>query len=259
MPPRLKQFNLLGRGVLGQQPGQIVDLPALGCAPGQQAKALAREARLGDERRDAGQDQNRHQPRTETQQQHREGRQGDGILEDLKGIVDQLHRLVTALAPGVLQFVVVLRVLEKRQVQGQRLADDFTADLVGELELGELLNQPARLDNPSAEQDQYEFNDQIVKYRFRLLMLSAMLDRRHHAVDDQLADPSLRRRQQRAGQREHGQTEDAPMIAAPNKANRLRRVHERKAQFVESLCETFHRVGLGKIECRGGFTNSTIT
>ena len=70
-------------------------------------------------------------------------------------------------------------------------------------------------------------------------MLSAMLDRRHHAVDDQLADPSLRRRQQRASQRKHRQTEDAPMIAAPNKANRLRRVHERKAQFVNRCARLF--------------------
>ena len=58
-----------------------------------------------------------------------------------------------------------------------------------------------------------------------------MLDRRYDAIDDQLANPSLRRRQQCAGKRENRQAEDAPMIVAPNKTNRLRRVNERIAQL----------------------------
>ena len=75
------------------------------------------------------------------------------VLHDLKGIVNQLHRFVAALAPRVLQFVVILRVLEESQIQGQRLADNFTADAVGKLKLDQLLNQPAGLDDPSAEQE----------------------------------------------------------------------------------------------------------
>ena len=77
-------------------------------------------------------------------------------------------------------------------------------------------------------------------------MILAMLDRRHHAVDDQLADPRLRRRQQRAGQRQKSQGEDAPMIVTPNKANRLRRVHERIAQLGQFLSESIQRAGLGQ-------------
>ncbi len=139
----MKELDLLGRAILGQEPGQIIDLPRFGRAPREQPEALFGKARLGDKCRNARRQQNHHQPGAEAQHQRGERDQCDRVLHDLKRVVDQLHRFVAALAAGILQAVVIVGVLEESQVQSQRLANDFGANFIRKLELDELLNQPA--------------------------------------------------------------------------------------------------------------------
>ncbi len=77
--------------------------------------------------------------------------------------------------------------------------------LIRELELDELLDQPARVIDRGAEQEKYQLEDQIIKNRPDLLGIVPALDGCHDAIDDQLADPSLSGRQQSSGQRENSQ------------------------------------------------------
>ncbi len=113
---------------------------------------MLRKARLRDKRGNACRQQNHDKPRAETQHQRSEGDHGDHILHDLKAVVDQLHRLVAALAPGILQPIVKIRVFEESHLQGQCLANDFGANAVGELKLNQLLNEPPRVIERGAEQ-----------------------------------------------------------------------------------------------------------
>ena len=152
-----------------------------------------------------------HQPWTETQHQQGEGDQGDDILDDQKSVVDQFHRFVAALAPGILQPVVKIRIFEISQIQSQRFADDLGANAIGELELNQLLNQPAAVIEGRAEQEKNQLEDQINKNFSDLLGVLAALDRCDHAVDDELSDPGLARRQERATQ-----VSASPIRQSPN-------------------------------------------
>ena len=147
----VEELDFLGRGVFRQQPREVIDLPGFGRPAGEQSEAFFREARLRNESGDARGQENHHEPGTEAQQKHGKRDQGDRVLYDKESVVDQIHGLVTRLAAGVLQAVVKIRVFEESEIQGQRLANDLTANAVGELELNQLLDESARLIKAGAQ------------------------------------------------------------------------------------------------------------
>ena len=109
---------------------------------------------LGNECGKARCQKNHYEPWTEAKKERSKRDHRDHVLDDLECVVDQFYRFVAALAAGILQSVVIIGVLEESQLQCQCLANDLTADAVGELELDQLLNQPARVVERGAEQEE---------------------------------------------------------------------------------------------------------
>ena len=107
-----------------------------------------------------------------------------------------------------------------------------TADAVGELELDQLLNQPARLIERRAEQEKAQFENQVDENRLELLRIMPALDRRDDAVDDQFSDPGLRRRQQRAAEGHESQANSSRAVGLPDQPDGRRGVTKRVADFL---------------------------
>ena len=97
---------------------------AVGAAPLKRAKALAREPRLGDERRQARGDEDRDGPRREREQQAGVAAERDPVLRESERAVHERQRPDRRFLPRAIQLVVELRVLELRERQRQRLVED---------------------------------------------------------------------------------------------------------------------------------------
>src|ERR687892_51649 len=135
---------------------------------------------------------------------------------------------------------------EEREVHGQRLADDLTTNAVGELELNQLLDKPARVIEHGVEQEKTQFEDQVDKNRLDLFGITAPLDRGHHSIHDELAHPGLRRRQERPTQGEEAQADGGPGVGLPYELHGPGSVSEGAADFLPLLQQGGHRAGLLK-------------
>src|SRR5262245_24209493 len=102
---------------------EVTEHAAVLAAPLKRAEALARKARLGDERRQTRGDEDRDGPRREREQQARIARERDGILCEREGAIDERERPNRRFLPRSIQLVVELRVLELRERQRQRLVE----------------------------------------------------------------------------------------------------------------------------------------
>ena len=143
--PELEELDLLGVVLAGEH-GLEVHLHArLGRAPAEQAERVARELGLGDERRQAGQQQHGDGPRRELRQQRAEAAERDRVLHETEAAHHERERPRRGLAPRARQLVVELRVLEVREIERQRLLEDHLVDALPELRAQQRLarRQPA--------------------------------------------------------------------------------------------------------------------
>ena len=131
----VEQLDLLGM-VLARERGLEITLHArLGRAPAEQAERVAGELGLGEERRQAAEDEHDHGPGREPGEQHREAGDGDGVLEQARGAHDQRQRPARRFAARARELVVELGILEVRELERQRLLEDQHVDAIRKLGL----------------------------------------------------------------------------------------------------------------------------
>ena len=100
----------------------------------EQPERLAREAHLGDERRESPRATARTTAhRRERGEQRDVADERDGVLHEPKAADDERQRPRRGLAPRARQLVVELRVLEVRELERQRLLEDHHVDALPEL------------------------------------------------------------------------------------------------------------------------------
>ena len=94
--PEAEELDLLGV-VLAREHRLEIDLHArLGRAPAEQAKRVAGELRLRDERRQPGEQQHRDRPGREVREQRAEAHQRDAVLHQAEGAHHQAQRPLEA-------------------------------------------------------------------------------------------------------------------------------------------------------------------
>ena len=128
--------------VLARDGGLQVGLHArLRLAPAEQAERVAGELGLGEKRRQAADDEDDHGPGREAGEQHAEADDRDRVLQQAGGAHHQRQRPARRLTARARQLVVELRVLELRELEGQRLLQDHHVHAMRELCLEQRLAQ----------------------------------------------------------------------------------------------------------------------
>src|SRR5262249_40935737 len=145
----------------------------------------------------------------------------DGILHNEKCVIDEVEGFVTGFAARILQAIIKVGIFEVSQFQAQRLANHFTANPIGKLELDQLLDEPATLAKQGAEHKKTQFQNQIKENSLDALRICAVLDARHHTVNDQFSHPGLRSGQECSGEGQKSQPYGGPGICAPDEPHCL--------------------------------------
>src|SRR5690606_1369150 len=129
--------------------------------PAKHAELLARELRLGEERRKPRDDEDRDGPGGEAEEQTRVARERDRVPRERERPRDEAQRPNRRLLSRAVQLVVELRVLEVREVERQRLLDDHDVDALREpepkqglAEIGAALSRGDTGDERALERDE---------------------------------------------------------------------------------------------------------
>ena len=216
------ELDLLGVVLARQHRFQVHLHPCFRGAPAEKAEGVARELGFGQEGGQPGEQQHGHGPRRELRQQHAVADQRDAVLGQAEGACHQRQRPARGLAPRPGQLVVELRILEVRQLQGQRLFQDHHVHALAQLRPQQRLAQrDAALraghghHKHGFERDQPEHR----RHRHRI----ARRDRaagRDDGIDDQRTDVGDARRQQAADQGQQAQPERQAPAGAPHQFQR---------------------------------------
>jgi hypothetical protein len=170
---------------------------------------------LAQERGQHRDHQQQQQPGYVHRQRHAQRHQGDHVLDrgEQQG-ADAPHRL----APGPLQLVVQLGVLELLQVERRRVAHQLHAGAIGE----EVAEQALQQRRHPGETLAHHGDAQLARQQLAQpgpghdAARCRQGDRVHHLVYDQLADPEHRERHQRAEHPEDQDPHHVPGLRLPH-------------------------------------------
>ena len=218
-----EDLHFLHVRVAREDPLQVVLPPALRSAPRVQPEGLAREARLGEERRERGGDDHQRAPPGQPGQERRVGGEDEELLAERGELQHQGQRPDARLPARVLHLVVRVRVLEVAQLEGGRLLQDERVDVVPQRGAHQVAQQRLsarehRGDDHQAELDEHVLDDAP------LVRARAGARRLHHRVDDELPYPRHRRRDHRLADE---QRDDAGCEAARRVLHQLEDAGER--------------------------------
>ena len=188
--------------------------------------------RLAEERRQHRDDQQQQQP-GQLDGQHRGQRdQGDQVLgrrEQQRDQADPPHRL----AARPLEVVVGLRVLVLGQIEGGGVLHQPHADSVGEQVAQQALEQrgePRQSLAPDRD-GELEHHQAAEMPPVHLSARGPRLHRGDHAVDDQLADPQHRQRDERPHRAQHEDARGVATVGLEHQLEEWRDVLERLEPF----------------------------
>ncbi len=245
--PETEQLDLLDRAVVGQSHLQVGQHARLRRPPRQHAEGQLGVFALGDERRDGRGKQDERQPRAEADEQGAERQQRDRVLDQVEAAVHDLQAAAVGLAAGVLELVVVVGVLEGRQVQVQRLSDDAGVDVQIDLSVEDVFGELARLGVGGLRHEQDELDGQQRQHGAQSGRRAHVgVDRPDHQVHDQLADPGLARWQDRADERTARHGQGGRRMRAPDQRKRAPDVRSGGPYFGAPLRDRLAGVRLGR-------------
>ena len=207
------------------------------------------EVRFADEGRDQRDRQQQDQPGRIDQQPDGEADDGDRVLDLPEQLAHQV-RAAHGLAPGALELVLQLRVLEVGEVQRGRVLHQAHAGGVGE----QLRQQRIAVADHPAEQVRQDCQAQLCQDQpgevvehaaapglQQAVETDAHADQPHHLVDDQLADVQRHHRHERAYKAQAEGEERQQRAGGPDLPEERRDV----AQRVEAVAQTGTYISAG--------------
>ena len=243
-----EQLDLLGAVFAGQHGLQVKLHARFRRTPAKQGEGLAGEPGFGDEGRQSGQQQDQHRPRRERDQQDAIADQGDQVLREPEGPVDQGQRAARRFAPRTRELVVELGILEVGEIQGQRLVENHHVDALAELRAQQGLAERDAALGGSQRRDQAALQgDQPEQRRQRRIATGAHeLCGRQYGVDDLRADPGDAGRQQAGDEGEQAQRDRQRSTGRPDQLDRTPTETEGAEEAARNGCAgSGTRLGMG--------------
>ena len=232
-----EELDLLGRDLVGRDVAEVVELPSLLRPLEHERVADAGVVRLAQERGHDGHDQDGEEPGSVNDERREQGGERDQLLAHVQRLAEQgdaAHRL----APGALQLVVELRVLELLEIERRGVPHDADAHVVGE----QVADQRFVVARGAGERVREQRDGQLEQHQLREPppVRRRRADVRHHAVDDELADPEQDDRRERIEQPEREDREAVARTRREDHAQERRQV----AQCGEPLADGRERLSL---------------
>jgi len=238
----VEDLHLLGRLHAGAGLAQVLQLAPLRGPLEIEGVAQGVEVGLADERRHQGHGQQQDQPGRVHQQAHAEADHGDGVLDLAEQLAHQVHP-AHGLAPGAVQPVLQVRILEVLQVQGGGVLHQAHAAGIGE----QFREQAVGVADHPAQQVRAHRHRQLQRQQGQQRPELARAQRvaepvqaqpqpgqPHHLVDDQLADVEHQHRQHGADQAQAEAGQGQAGAGGPDLAQERRDV----AHGVETLAQS---------------------
>ena len=230
-----EQPNLLVVGVLGQQVRKVDHQPPVGRLPPRHPVAAPAVAGGGDEagdRRDQGHGGD-DPPQPCHQGDHR--KEGDEGADDVEDLLHHAEWPLGRFPLGLLQRVIELRLLEESQVQPVGVLHDRKLDVVAGQLLQRLLRDSLQGLEQRVRQVQSELHRDQDQHPPDPARPAALARGGHHRVNQQLADPGRRRRNDAPQDREQRQPDREPSVRRPDQPEGARQPRKRRPRVRPEL------------------------